>query len=115
MSRDRAARKAGPRQPAARRFAVEQWLINADAFGPTPNPPPFAPLTMVPQGHIWDYVKLAEGFGGQGFAVSTNSELSAVLQQIATPPVNAVTGKPTFTLVAVRLPEKSFPPTQGGS
>ena len=52
---------------------------------------------------------MAEGLGG--FAVSTNSELSAVLQQIATPPVNAVTGKPTFTLVAVRLPE-SFPPTQ---
>jgi len=89
-------------------FAVEQWLINADAFCPQ-NPPPFVPLTMVPQGHIWDYVKLAEGFGGQGFTVSTNSELSAVLKQIATSPVNPVTGRPTFTLVAVRLPEKSLP------
>jgi TPP-dependent 2-oxoacid decarboxylase len=90
-------------------FAVEQWLIDANAFCPTPNPPAFAPLTMVPQGHIWDYVKLAEGFGGQGFTVSTNTELSAVLQQIAAPPVNPVTGRPTFTLVAVRLPEKSLP------
>jgi indolepyruvate decarboxylase len=90
-------------------FAVEQWLINADAFCPTGNPPAFAPLTMVPQGYIWDYVKLAEGFGGQGFAVTTNSELSAVLKQIATPPVNPVTGNPTFTLVAVRLPGKSLP------
>ncbi len=89
-------------------FAVEQWLINANAFCPA-NPPPFAPLTMVPQGHIWDYVKLAAGFGGQGCTVSTNSELSAVLKQVATPPVNPVTGKPTFTLVAVRLPEKSLP------
>jgi len=90
-------------------FAVEQWLINADAFCPTPNPPAFAPLTMVPQGHIWDYAKLAEGFGGQGFTVTTNGELSAVLQQIAAPPVNPVTGRPTFTLVAVQLPEKSLP------
>jgi len=90
-------------------FAVEQWLINADVFCPTPNSPPFAPLTMVPQGHIWDYVKLAEGFGGQGFTVTTNAELSAVLKKIATPPVNPVTGRPTFTLVAVRLPEKSLP------
>ena len=24
-------------------FAVEQWLIIADAFCPTPNPPAFAP------------------------------------------------------------------------
>ena len=94
---------------ANRVFAVEQWLINADAFCPTPNPPAFAPLTMVPQGQIWDYVKLAEGFGGQGFTVSTNSELSAVLQQIAAPPVNPVTGRPTFTLVAVQLPEKTLP------
>jgi indolepyruvate decarboxylase len=90
-------------------FAVEQWLINADAFCPPPKAPAFAPLTTVPQGHIWDYVKLAEGFGGQGYAVSTNAELSAVLQQIAKPPVNPVTGRPTFTLVAVRLPEKSLP------
>ena len=90
-------------------FGVEQWLINADAFCPPPNPSAFAPLAMVPQGHIWDYVKLAEGFGGQGFSVTTNAELSAVLKKITTPPVNPVTGRPTFTLVAVRLPEKSLP------
>jgi hypothetical protein len=53
-------------------FAAEQWLINANAFCPQ-HPPPFVPLTMLPQGHIWDDVKLAEGSGGQGFTVSTTS------------------------------------------
>jgi thiamine pyrophosphate-dependent acetolactate synthase large subunit-like protein len=90
-------------------FAVEQWLINADAFCPGAPPPEFATLTDVPQGHIWDYVKLAEGFGGQGFAVTTNAELSAVLAQLASPPTNPITGKPTFTLVAVRLPHNDLP------
>lgn len=90
-------------------YAVEQWLINANAFCDTPNPPPFVPLTMVPQGHIWDYVKLAEGFGGQGFAVSTNDALRDVLRELKTAPINPVTGRPTFTLVAVRLPEKDLP------
>lgn len=90
-------------------YAVEQWLINADAFCRTGDPPPFVPLTQVPQGHIWDYVKLAEGFGGRGFAVSTNAELSRVLGELGAPPVNPVTGLPTFTLVAVRLPGNSLP------
>ena len=90
-------------------FAVEQWLINADAFCENADAPPFAGLTAVPQGHIWDYVKLAEGFGGRGFAVATNAELSAVLAQLATPAINPITSEPTFTLVAVRLPAKSLP------
>jgi indolepyruvate decarboxylase len=90
-------------------YAVEQWLINADAFCQTGDPPPFVPLTQVPQGHIWDYVKLAEGFGGRGYAVATNAELSRALAQLGTPPVNPVTGLPTFTLVAVRLPGNSLP------
>ena len=67
------------------------------------------PLTQVPQGHIWDYVKLAEGFGGRGYSVQTNGELAEVLAEIREPAVNPVTEKPTFTLVAVRLPEKSLP------
>ncbi len=90
-------------------FAVEQWLIDADAFAPDAPPPEFAALTDVPQGHIWNYVKLAQGFGGRGFAVATNAELSAVLAGLATPPTNPVTGKPTFTLVAVRLPHNDLP------
>jgi TPP-dependent 2-oxoacid decarboxylase len=91
-------------------YAVEQWLINANAFCDGPKAPPFVPLTQVPQGHIWDYVKLAEGFGGVGFAVQSNAELAAVLQHLKQPaPLNLVTGLPTFTLVAVRLPPKDLP------
>jgi len=91
-------------------FAVEQWLINANAFCDGPQAPPFVPLTHVPQGQIWDYVKLAEGFGGVGFAVQTNAELAAVLQRLKQPaPLNPVTGQPTFTLVAVHLGPKDLP------
>ena len=90
-------------------LAVEQWLINANAFCKSPGAPPFVPLTAVPQGHIWDYVKLAEGFGGRGFAVNTNAELSDVLAQLTPAPVNQITGMPTFTLVAVRLPSNDLP------
>lgn len=90
-------------------FAVEQWLIDASAFCPDAPPPEFAPLAHVPQGELWDYVKLAEGLGGVGYAVSTNAELDAVLDEIKTPAVNRVNGAPTFTLVAVRLPGKDLP------
>ncbi|MEX8492423.1 thiamine pyrophosphate-binding protein [Sphaerotilus sp.] len=90
-------------------FAVEQWLINADAFCDTADAPPFVPLTAVPQGAIWDYVKLAEGFGGRGFAVASNAQLSSVLGELKTPCINTMTGKPTFTLIAVRLPAKCLP------
>jgi len=91
-------------------YAVEQWLIDANAFCPG-NSPPFAPLTDVPQGHIWDYVKLAEGFGGKGHLVKTNGELKNLMQELKQepPPINEVTKRPTFTLVAVRLPKNSLP------
>lgn len=91
-------------------FAVEQWLIDANAFCPE-NGPPFAALTDVPQGHIWDYVKLAEGFGGKGHSVKTNGELKNLMKELKTetPPINEVTKRPTFTLVAVRLPKNSLP------
>jgi len=92
-------------------YAVEQWLIDPDAFCPGAPPPEFKPLVAVPQGHIWDYVKLAEGFGGRGFFVETNDQLAAVLSQLRSgpTPINPVTNEPTFTLVAVRIPEKDLP------
>ena len=90
-------------------FAVGQWLLNANAFCASAPPPDFVPLTAVPQGHSWEYVELAEGFGGRGFAVATNGELSKVLAELRTTPINPVTRKPTFTLVAVRLPAKDLP------
>jgi TPP-dependent 2-oxoacid decarboxylase len=92
-------------------MAVEQWLINADVYCPDAPPPEFSKITRVPQGAIWDYVKLAEGFGGRGFKVKTNAELQAVLDQLHEAPINAVTGKPTFTLVAVNIPAKDLPDT----
>lgn len=90
-------------------YAVEQWLIDPSAFCPGAPPPEFMPLTAVPQGPIWDYVKIAEGFGGVGHAVSTNAELKNVLSGLETRPINPVTGMPTFTLVAVRIPAKDLP------
>lgn len=90
-------------------FAVEQWLIDSNAYCPEPSAPEFKPLTQVPQGCIWDYAKLAEAFGGRGYAVSSNAELRDVLGQLREVPINPVTGQPTFTLVAVRLPAKDLP------
>jgi indolepyruvate decarboxylase len=89
-------------------YAIEQWLIDARAFAKE-NPAPFAPLCDVPQGHIWDYVKLAEAFGGAGHFVHTNEELRAVLAGLHDVPVNPVTKKPTFTLVAVNVPAADLP------
>ena len=89
-------------------YAVEQWLIDADAFCPPPAPP-FEPLTDIPQGHIWDYVKLAEGFGGVGHKVTTNAELETVLESLHDVPINPVTNQPTFTLVAVGIPGTDCP------
>lgn len=92
-------------------MAVEQWLINADVYCADAPPPDFVPLTAVPQGHIWDYVKLAEGFGGRGYKVETNGELTAVLKALNEVANDPVTGEPTFTLVAVRIPAKDLPDT----
>ena len=91
-------------------YAVEQWLIDPNAFCPE-NAPPFAALADVPQGHIWDYVKLAEGFGGKGYSVKTNAELKHLMQELknGTAPINQLTKRPTFTLIAVRLPKNSLP------
>ncbi|WAC75102.1 thiamine pyrophosphate-binding protein [Roseateles sp. SL47] len=106
-------------------FAIEQFLINAQAFNPQ-SKTAFAPFTRVPETSLWQWVKLAEGFGGVGYEVTTNAELADVLEKIkAGPPQPAqpngpCSGSPapgcctfapdatpdvrpsTFTLVAVR-------------
>lgn len=41
-------------------FAVEKWLINANAVCEDAPPPDFVPLADVSQGHNWDYAKLTE-------------------------------------------------------
>ncbi len=90
-------------------FAIEQFLIDADAYCDNAPPPQFAALTDVPQTSIWDWTKLAEGFGGVGYTVTTNAELAEVLGQLEKPPTNAATGKPTFTLIAVHNKRKDLP------
>ncbi|MBV8036128.1 thiamine pyrophosphate-binding protein [Roseateles sp.] len=110
-------------------FAIEQFLVNAGAFGPgsgSTAPPQFAPFTRVPETSLWQWQKLAEGFGGVGYEVSTNAELASVLEKIkaGSPPPAQPSGpcsgkagpgccdfapdaapqtrRSTFTLVAVR-------------
>ena len=114
-------------------FAIEQFLINADAFCDASGAPKFAALTQVPQTSLWDWVKLAEGFGGVGYEVTTNAELNQVLQILKqgspapTTPTGPCSGDPagagccdfegngntdspsTFTLVAVRNVCKELP------
>jgi indolepyruvate decarboxylase len=85
-------------------FGVEQWLINAAAFGEDAPPPEFAPLASVPQAHIWDYVKIAEGFGGKGYTAHTNEELDQVLEQL-----KANESDKTFSLVAVNIVTRDLP------
>lgn len=65
-------------------FAIEQFLINANAYCPTgsKNSASFAALTRVPQTSLWSWQKLAEGFGGVGYEVTTNDELRAVLETL---------------------------------
>jgi indolepyruvate decarboxylase len=89
-------------------YAIEQWLINAQAFSKH-DPVPFAAICEVPQGHIWNYVQMAEAFGGAGHFVHTNDELRRVLAGLRDVPVNPVTKKPTFTLVAVNIPAADLP------
>jgi TPP-dependent 2-oxoacid decarboxylase len=83
-------------------FAIEQWLVDAEAFKESAPPPAFEPLCEVPQTKIWDWVKLAEGFGGVGYVVNTNQELATVLTQIGA-------NTNTFSLVAVKVPCKDIP------
>lgn len=85
-------------------FAIEQWLIAAKAFKENSPPPQFTALTDVPQGSIWDYVKIAEGFGGKGYFAHTNEQLSKVLKQLKTNE-----GDKTFSLVAVNIVKKDLP------
>ncbi|MDC8756921.1 thiamine pyrophosphate-binding protein [Janthinobacterium fluminis] len=118
-------------------FAIEQFLINANAFcasdgGGQGTAPPFAALCRVPQTALWDWKALAQGFGGVGYEVTTNEELTAVLQIIkeGSPPPRVPTGpcadgsgtgcaefdggpppprRSTFTLVAVRNVSTDLP------
>lgn len=92
-------------------YAVEQWLVNANAFCPaSDNPPAFEPMTEIPQGHIWDYVKIAEGFGGIGMTARTNEELRAKMDHVLMyGSKHPKSGKPTFTLIALEVDKTDYP------
>jgi TPP-dependent 2-oxoacid decarboxylase len=61
-------------------FAIEQFLIDANAFCDADTAPQFAALARVPQTSLWDWTSLAKGFGGVGYEVTTNDELNNVLE-----------------------------------
>ena len=113
-------------------FAIEQFLIDPSAFCESANAPKFTALTQVPQTSLWDWQKLAAGFGGVGYEVTTNEELKKVLKTLkqgspkagtaSGPCVDANSkgccqfadnqqhpGRSTFTLVAVRNVCKDLP------
>jgi len=112
-------------------YAIEQFLIDAEAFSPEGDTE-FKALTRVPQTSLWNWKSLAEGFGGVGYEVTTNAELSDLLVTLrdgSPPPTEATVPrvddsgsagccdfagdladrKSTFTLVAVRNVCKDLP------
>ncbi|WP_085316810.1 thiamine pyrophosphate-binding protein [Derxia lacustris] len=62
-------------------FAIEQFLINPQAFAPGSGVQ-FSALTQVAQTSLWNWRALAAGFGGVGYEVTTNAELQQVLAEL---------------------------------
>lgn len=67
-------------------YAVEQWLVNAAIFNPNQKEravrDKFLPMCQVPQGHVWDYAKLAAGFGGVGYSAYSNADLQEIVGRL---------------------------------
>ncbi len=94
-------------------FAIEQWLVDPTVYADG-STKPFLPLCEIPQGEIWDYVKLAEGFGGQGFVVNTNQQLRDAMNAINADYAEAASGSGTsavspFYLVSVEIEARDIP------
>jgi indolepyruvate decarboxylase len=81
-----------------RLYGIEQFLIDASFYRDVKKDPLF--FNRLPQ---WDYVKLAEAFGGQGYSVATVAELDATLAAI-----QALTDVPA--LIAVKIDPRLLPP-----
>ncbi len=79
-------------------YAIDQFLVNPKTFNTT-NPEPYEPCNLLPQ---WDYVKLAQSFGGNGFKANNNKELSEAIEAAA-----KVTD--TFSLVVVPISDRDLP------
>jgi indolepyruvate decarboxylase len=88
-------------------YGIEQYLVDQQFLPPEkqyfrnslPEPSFFNALPK------WDYVQLAEAFGGKGFAVGTDAELNDVLEN------QLPRLKDVPALVAVRLDPHDLPPT----
>ncbi len=79
-------------------YGIEQFLIDANFYQDTEKEPIF--FNWLPS---WDYVKLAEAFGGKGYTVRTMAELDAALDA-----TQLLTNVPA--LIAVKIDPRSLPP-----
>jgi indolepyruvate decarboxylase len=81
-----------------RLYAIEQFLIDTNFYQDTEKEALF--FNRLP---YWDYVKLAEAFGGKGYTVETMAELDAALDA-----TQMLTDVPA--LIAVKIDPRSLPP-----
>ncbi|KOX34163.1 pyruvate decarboxylase [Saccharothrix sp. NRRL B-16348] len=79
-------------------YGVEQWLADASVFRPGSEKPFYRSCDL----HQWDYAKLAEVFGCQGWTARTYGELEEAVKGAL-----ANSGGPS--LIQVVVPAKSIP------
>ncbi|MGW3177392.1 alpha-keto acid decarboxylase family protein [Streptomyces sp. NPDC001153] len=77
-------------------YAVEQWLADAAVFHS--DEPFYKPCLL----HRWDYSRLAEVFGCQGWEVGTYRELSDAV-------TGALENSSGPSIIQVRVPDKTIP------
>ena len=70
-------------------YGVEQWLADASVFQPGAKPTPFYPSCKL---HPWDYKRLAEVFGCQGWRVGTYGDLQGAVAGA----LKNLTARPSF-------------------
>ena len=78
-------------------YGIEQFLVDGSYYGDPNKRPVF--FNVLPE---WDYVQLAQAFGGKGYAVRTLTDLDMVLKDVV-----GLTDTPA--LIAVRLDPKDLP------
>ena len=76
-------------------YGIEQFIVNPNPFREPPIHYPDDPLQNAPFAYnelpAWNFVALAEGWGGVGRSASSRSELAAILREVrATPDRNFV-------------------------
>jgi indolepyruvate decarboxylase len=79
-------------------YGIEQFLIDASFYQDAKKDPLF--FNRLPH---WDYVKLADAFGGKGYTVETMAGLDAALDA-----TQVLTDVPA--LIAVKIDPRSLPP-----